>query len=329
MDPTADIDSPALIWPLINAHVVARCVHVVAELGVADALGQEPMDARSLAASTGADADALHRMLRLLSAHGVFAASDGGFVHTAASRQLREDAPGSARPYARMIGTTCWRGLSELLYSARTGEPKMGWQELVDHFAANLDEASMFNSAMASKAAAVVPAVVKAFDFSPFGTVADVGGGRGHLLQAILDAHPDTAGVLFELPHVIADAGDVASERLRLVGGDFFNDELPPADAYVLMEVLHDWADEPAAQILRTVRRAASPGAKLIVVETLVAEDATPDHGKVLDIIMLTVTGGRERTESQYTALLAANGFRFEGVVPTSTAYAVLEATAV
>ena len=329
MSTTADIESPAVIWPLINAHVVARCVHVVAELGVADALGDEPADAAALAEKIGADADALHRMMRLLSAHGVFAATDDGFVHTAASRQLREDEPGSARPYARMIGTVAWRGLSELLVAARTGRPKMSWQELVDHFALHPEEASLFNAAMASKAAAVVPAVVAAFDFSPYGLVADIGGGRGHLLQAILQANPDASGVLFERPHAIDDAADVASERLRLVAGDFFTDELPAADAYLLMEVLHDWSDEQATRILQAIRRAASPGAKLVVVETLVAEDATPDHGKVLDIIMLSVTGGRERTESQYAALLAANGFRFERVIPTPTGYSVLEATAV
>ena len=329
MSATVGIEPPAVIWPLINAHVVARCVHVVAELGVADALGDEPADAATLAALTQADPDALHRMLRLLSAHGVFAATDDGFVHTAASRQLREDEPGSARPYARMIGTLGWRGLSELLVAAQTGQPKMSWQELMDHFAQHPEEASLFHSAMASKAAAVVPAVVAAFDFSPYRVVADIGGGRGHLLQAVLDANPDATGVLFELPHAIDDAADVATHRLRLVAGDFFEDELPAADAYVLMEVLHDWSDERATRILQAIRRAASPGAKLVVVETLVAEDATPDHGKVLDIIMLSVTGGRERTESQYAELLDANGFRIGGVVPTPTGYAVLEATAV
>jgi SAM-dependent methyltransferase len=200
---------------------------------------------------------------------------------------------------------------------------------MMAHFAEHPDEAALFSQAMVDKSAGVVPAVVEAYDFSTFATVVDVGGGTGRLLSAILEHAPEATGVLFELPHVIADAGAAASDRLRLVGGDFFVDPLPVANAYVLMEVLHDWADEDAARILTAVRRAAAPGAHLIVVEVLVPETPGPDHSKVLDIIMLALTGGRERTSDEYEKLLADAGFDLKRVVPTGSSYFVVEAVAV
>jgi len=175
-------------------------------------------------------------------------------------------------------------------------------------------------------AAAVVPAVVEAYDFSSFATVADIGGGRGHLLQAILDRVPTASGVLFDLPHVITDASGVASEQLRLTAGDFFRDQLPVADAYILMEVIHDWADGEATKILSAVRRAAPRHARVLVIEALVSESPGPQFGKMLDIIMLAVTGGRERTRAEYEGLLASTGFRLERIIQTASQYSLVEA---
>ena len=320
---------PQVVWALINSHVVSRCIHVIADFGVADALDSEPASAEELAERTGMNADALARMLRLLSAHGLFAGHGEGYVHTPESRLLRSDHPYSLRSFARMIGTSSWKAFTELAHPARTGRPALGWQAMMEHFAEHPDEAALFNEAMVDKAAGVVPAVVQAYDFSPFATIVDVGGGRGHLLSAILERVPQAVGVLFELPHVIADAADAASDRLQLVAGDFFADPLPAADAYVLMEVLHDWGDEDAARILAAVRRAAAPGSRLLVVEVLVPDTPGPDHSKLLDIIMLAVTGGRERTREEYEQLLANAGFKLEGVVPTRSTYFVVDATAV
>ena len=329
MSTTEEMPDPLAVWTLINSHVVSRCIHVIADFGIPDALDGEPATAEELAARTGMDADALARMLRLLSAHGLFAGGPAGYVHTPRSELLRSDHPQSLRSFARMIGTSAWAAFTELAQPARTGRPAFGWQAMMAHFAEHPDEAALFSQAMVDKSAAVVPAVVEAFDFSTFATVVDVGGGTGRLLSAILEQAPEATGVLFELPHVIADAGAAASDRLRLVGGDFFADPLPVADAYVLMEVLHDWADEDAARILTAVRRAAAPGARLIVVEVLVPETPGPDHSKVLDIIMLAVTGGRERTRDQYEKLLADAGFELERVVPTRSSYFIVEAVAV
>lgn len=326
---TEEMPDPLAVLTLINSHVVARCIHVIADFGVPDALDGEPVSADELAALTGMDADALARMLRLLSAHGLFAGGPDGYVHTPRSELLRSDHPQSLRSFARVIGTSSWAAFTELAQPALTGRPAFGWQAMMAHFAEHPDEAALFSQAMVDKSAAVVPAVVEAYDFSTFATVVDVGGGTGRLLAAVLEQGPEATGVLFELPHVIADAGDTASDRLRLVAGDFFADPLPVADAYILMEVLHDWSDNDAARILTAVRRAAAPGARLIIVEVLVPDSLGPDHSKVVDIIMLAVTGGRERTRDQYEKLLAETGFDLQRVMPTRSSYFIVEATAV
>ena len=312
---------------LVNSHAVARCLHLVAELGVADVLQDQPTTAAELARRTGADADALNRILRLLAAHAVFAAETTGYVHTAASRLLRGDHPKSLRSFARMMGMpVIWNGFTELGKAARTGAPALGWSELLDYFSSHPGEARLFNEAMVGKSGAIIPAVVEAYDFRPFKTIADIGGGRGHLLQAILERSPTTTGVLFELPHVVVDSAQIASSRLRLETGDFFTDPLPPADGYLLMEVIHDWADDRAAEILAAIRRAAPSHAKLLIIETVVSDAPGPQFGKTLDVIMLAITGGRERTASEYQALIDAAGFRFSRVIQTRSQHSVIEA---
>jgi hypothetical protein len=221
-----------------------------------------------------------------------------------------------------------WNDFTELGRAATTGNPALDWAGLVAHFATHPEEARLFNQAMVAKASAVVPAVLAAYDFTPFKIVADIGGGRGHLLQAVLARVPSATGVLFELPHVLADAAQVASPRLRLQAGDFFTDPLPVADAYLLMEIIHDWTDEDAGRILAAVRRAAPSGARLLIVEAVISAEPGPQFGLVLDIIMLAVTGGRERTPSEYETLLERAGFRLVGIVPTPSQYSVVEAIA-
>jgi hypothetical protein len=327
------LDQPApvqILTELAHGHIAARCLHLIADFGVADVLGDRPATAADLAARTGTNADALDRMLRLLAAHGVFAREPAGYVHTAASRLLRGEGAQSLRSYVRMIGMPAiWRGFTDLGHAAKTGGPAVDWASLIAYFAAHPDESSLFNEAMMGKSLAVVPAVVAAYDFKRFATIADIGGGRGHLLQAILDNTPNASGVLFELPHVIADAREVASPRLRLMAGDFFTDGLPAVDAYILMEVLHDWADTDAKQILAGVRRAAPKHAHLLIVESLVSASPGPHFGNTLDIIMLAVTGGRERTRAEYERLLADTGFHLERIIATPTRYDIVEAVAV
>jgi hypothetical protein len=322
-------DPADLVADLAKAHIAARCLHVIADCGAADAVGSEGATPAEIAAHTGLDGNAVDRMLRLLAAHGIFVrGADGRYSHTPASRLLRSDETRSLRSYVRMTGMPAfWDRFTELGRTARSGQRQPDMASLVEYFAAHGDEAAIFNAAMVSKSHAVLPAVAAAYDFGSFATVADIGGGRGHLLKLILERVPNVHGILFERPHVIADTEP--APRLALAGGNFFVDALPAAELYLLMDLLHDWDDTDAARILTAVRRAARPRARVLIVETLVPETPGPHFGKTLDIIMLAVTGGRERTEAQHAALLAANGFVLTRVLPTASQYSLVEAEAV
>jgi hypothetical protein len=316
----------AVVTDLAKAHIAARCLHVVADFGVADAFDTGVASAADIAAHAGLHPDALDRILRLLAAHGVFEQRPNGYAHNEPSRLLRSDHPRSLRLYVRMTGMPgFWDRFTELHHAAASGRPAVGWPGLLERLAAHPEEGSIFNAAMIAKSRRAVQAVADAYDWSAFRTIADVGGGRGHLLAAILERAPEAAGILFELPQVVADTKP--APRMQIVTGDFFADTLPAADAYLLMDLLHDWVDSDAARILEAVRRAAPPHARLLIVETLVSDAPGPHLGKTLDIIMLAVTGGRERTPSQYEALLAASGFRLERIARVDSEYSLLEAT--
>jgi O-methyltransferase domain len=328
----ADRSAAEHLWGLANGGIVARCLHVVADLAVADRIADTPVRVRALAEACGADADALDRRLRLLSVHGVFARRLDGYGHTAASRLLRSDAGRTMRPYARMTGMPLfWAGVSGLERSARTGRPVLDavdstglWAYLRDR----PDEARLFDHAMTAKSRAAVDGVVAAYDFGRFATIVDVGGGRGHLLRAVLDAAPSAAGVLFDVPDVI-EGLDVGHPRMTAAPGDFFRGPLPPADAYVLMDILHDWPDGQCETILRTVRRAASPGSTLLVVESIVPDGQVDARTATLDVIMLAISGGRERTAEELRPLLGRAGFALDRVLDTPGPVRIAEARAV
>jgi C-methyltransferase len=318
-----------LVWTLATGAVTARCLQVVSELGVADALGPEPVGVDVLAARCGVDADALDRVLHLLADQGVFVRNAGGYGQSAASELLRSDHPMSMRAFPRMMGSPMvWDAFGLLAHSVRTGSPGMAEVEprgMWAYFETRPEEARIFGEAMTAKAAADVVAVLAAYDFSGVGVLADIGGGRGHLLRAALDAAPHARGVLVDLPGVIEQL-DVVHERLEPLAADFFFDPLPRADAYLLMEVLHDWPDREAEAILTAIRRAASPGARVLVIEHILEDDRPDTRGHILDVIMLAVAGGRERTVSELTTLLARAGFGATTIYPTQGPMRILEA---
>jgi hypothetical protein len=321
---------PQMLWGMINSNVLARCVQVIAEYGVADALTERPMTAAELAAQTGMNEDALRRMLRLLSAHEVFTQEGNVYRHTPASELLRTDHRHSMRSFARMMNLPIFmKSFAGLTETAKTGQPVIDFAGFMEYFAANPEESSIFNQAMSDKSRNIIPAVLDAYDFSSFGVIADVGGGRGHLLSGILEKTPAASGVLFDLPHVVQETTAHESGRLKLQPGDFFADALPTADAYLLMEVIHDWNDEDSARILAAIRRAAPSHARLLIVEAIVSESSEADFSKVLDVIMLAVTGGRERTPSEYRDLLSRAGFELKRIIPTPSQYSIIEAVVI
>lgn len=322
--------SPETLLQLAFGHTGARALHVVAELGVADHLDDEPRDAKALAGDLGADPDALHRLLRLLETHGVFARETAGaWTHTPTSRLLRSDHPMSVRAFARMAGTAFgWDSFTGLEHSARTGEPGIcllepkGWTAYLQ---AHQDEATVFQQAMTAKGHDDIQAALAAYDFSQHRRVVDVAGGHGHLVHAVLAAHAGVHGVLFDLPEVARQVQP--QERLEVVAGDFFRDALPTGDAYVLMNVIHDWDDAASKRILEAVAAAGRPAAAtVLLLEVLMPEGPAPHWAKALDIVMLAVTGGRERSLPEYDALLTAAGLELVGVTPTATPFSLVQA---
>ena len=201
------------------------------------------------------------------------------------------------------------------------------WKYLSEH----PQEARLFDEAMTGKATGQIAGVLASYDFSAFETIADVGGGRGHLLAAVLQATPRAHGVLFDLPHVTAaaQAAGVGSERLQVQPGDFFSDTLPSADCYLIMQVIHDWDDSKAARILAGIRKAAATGTKLLLIECIVPEDSKPSWTKMLDLQMLTLLSGKERTQHEYAELLRAAGFRLDRAIDVGLSTSILESVAV
>jgi hypothetical protein len=327
----ADESNPAqTVLNLAVAYWASRCLHLVAELGVADALGDEPQTAEVLARACGAKPQALHRVLRALANHGVFDHDGERFAHNAASRTLRTDAAGSMRSLARMMGLKVhWDAYGELEFALRTGQPsitKVAAGGLFAYLRSHSDEARLFHEAMAGKSFAQVGPVLEAYDFRGFATIGDIGGGLGHLLYAVLERVPEARGVLFDLPDVIARAREHANPHVTYVGGDFFKDPIPRCDAYMMMTVLHDWSDDEAVAILKNLKAGAPRAAKLLVIDGVVQPTARNDTVLDVDIEMLVMTTGRERTLVEWSAVLSLAGFRLTRVIPAGAWSSIVEA---
>jgi hypothetical protein len=324
-----DTTPPEVILGLSSAYLAARALHVVAELGVADALDTRPRTVEDVARDVHARPDGLDRLLRLLEAHGLFTCDESGqWSHTESSRWLAADHPMSLRAFARMMGLPMsWSAVTALEHTLRTGEPGIRTLDprgVFGYLDAHPDEQAVFQQAMTAKAHGDVAAVLTAYDFSGHHRITDVGGGRGHLLAAVLAAHPQLTGVLFELPAVATEVTPMPG--LDVVAGDFFTDPLPASDTYVLMDVIHDWDDAQAAAILRAVADAGhGAAATVLLVETVLPEGPERHWAKTLDVLMLAVTGGRQRTVAGYEALLDAAGIDLVRVVPTATPFSILE----
>jgi hypothetical protein len=330
-----ETESVMKLMEISAGYWLPRALHVVADLGVADALDDEPRSAAYLAGQVGSDAGALDRLLRLLASHGVFDRRDGKYAHNTLSRALRGDHPHSMRAYVRLVGLPIfWQSWGALEQVVRSGKPAVN--DIFAYFKDHLQELEIFDAGMKSKAHSAIPPVVAAYDFSPFGTIGDIGGGQGHLVEAILKSSQNSRGILFDQPHVIGrvKADETIGDRLTAQGGDFFRGPLPCCDAYLLMEVLHDWTDAQSQQILQQIRSVATDAAKLLVVETVLPDENSwaggngKHFGNHLDINMMVLTGGRERTLDEFARLFAASGWQLSRLIPTPGPYSIVEAVA-
>ncbi len=329
----------AVMLQMISGFWISQMVLVAAKLGLADQLKDQPKTAAELAQATGTHAPSLYRVLRALVSVGVFTEdTQGRFASTPVAETLRHDAPGSLRAFAMAeLGQEHFVAWGNLLHSVRTGEIAFDnhfGQPIWEYYATHPEDAEVFNDAMTGLTEMVNAAVISAYDFSGFRKVVDIGGGHGALIAAILKANPATRGVLFDLPHVTEGAtallaAEGVNDRCEIASDDFFKAVTEGGDAYVMKFIIHDWDDEKSVTIMKNIHRAMADGGKLILVEQIVPEDNSPTFAKFIDINMLVITGGRERTEKEFAELFTAAGFRLTRVVPTESPFCVIEAVRV
>jgi hypothetical protein len=315
---------------------VARSVSVAAKLRLADQIGDGPgKSVDELAAATKTHAPSLYRLMRGLAGAGFFAEGPGRrFSNTPLSDVMRSGAPGSMRASAEsIIGGGHWRAWGDLEHSVRTGEIAFDHAHGTDvwgFFSKNQDEQRTFNEAMTEFTKLFNPAIVKAYDFSKAGTLADIGGGHGALLMSVLKENPSVRGILFDQPHVVEGAAAPVKDaglagRCHLVGGNFF-ESVPAADTYMMKMIIHDWNDERSGVILRNVHRASKPGARLLVMDTVVpARNDEPSLARLMDLNMLVMTGGKERTEAEFRELFDRSGFNLVKVHATEGPMGIVE----
>ena len=325
------------VLQVIAGFWLSRCVYIAAKLGLADLLQDGSKTPAELAVLTGTHAPALYRVLRALASNGWLQEdSDGRFGMTALTAGLQTGAPGSLRALATTeLGEEHYPAWGNLLFSVRTGELAFddvfgmpNWQ----YWAGHPEHADIFNRAMSEMTAIIEPAVLSICDFTGAKTIVDVGGGRGTLISSILRAYPDARGIVVDLPHVIEQGRQLIAtnglqDRCELVGGDFFKQVPSGGDVYLLKWVIHDWDDAKATAILKNCHAAMPAHARLLLIEAPLPPANDPSLHKLMDVNMLVMTGGRERTEAEYRTLLDAAGFELTRVTVTPLELGVLEAS--
>jgi hypothetical protein len=327
------------LMAVVRGYQRSRAVTVAAELGIADLLSGGPRAVEDLAAETSTDTSSLYRLLRALAALGVFVEHpDRQFELSAMGDFLRRDHPLSLDPAARMFGADYqWRAWGELRHSVETGENAavhaLG-TDVWDYRRLHPEHGEIFDATMRTLSAGDNAGVLAAHDFGRYRLIADVGGGTGAVLAAVLAAHADIRGILFDQPHVIANADVVlraagVADRATAVPGDFFDVVPAGADAYLLVRILHDWPDAEALRIVRNVHAAMGPDATLVIVDSVLGPPNEDPLAKFLDLMMLVSAGGHERTEEEWRALLADGGFELVSARRATPTRHVIEAAPV
>jgi hypothetical protein len=329
-------DPSQYVFQIATGYVASTALYVAARLQIADRLANGPRAAEDLANEAGVHPDALYRVLRALASVGVFEeVSPRVFANNAPSATMTSSYPASTFPMALWISDPFHlRVYAEVMHTMVTGETaveKATGVPVFEYFPRNPELSEIFNNAMTAFSAFVVPAVLDAYDFAGIGRMVDVAGGHGQLLMSILRKYPDMQGVLFDMDHVIAGAipriGAAGLEsRVTTQTGDFFAAVPQGGDAYIMKHIIHDWDDERATRILRNIRAAMNRGGRVLLVESVIPPGNVPDFGKLLDLEMMLLPGGRERTEQEFRDLFAAAGFELTRVIPTQSPLSVIEA---
>ncbi len=321
---------------MITSYWLSQMLGAVARLGIPDQIAREPKTGEQVAKAVGVSADAAHRLLRALASVGVFGLlEDGRFSLTPLGETLRANVPGSVRDFAiAETDAAHWQPWGRFLDSIKSGRPiikgTLG-MELWEWYGQHPEDARSFSSAMGNLSQMVAAELVWLVDFSNVQKVLDVGGANGVLLAAILHANPKLSGILFDLPHVIEAAKPVIEsegliDRCELISGDFFKEVPSGAGVHVLKHIIHDWDDERAVRILSNCQRALRPNGRLLLVEMVIPADNAPGPVQFIDLNMLVLLGGRERSEAEFAALLKKAGFKPPRTIRTQSPFVVIEA---
>jgi hypothetical protein len=326
---------PPVLFQMATAYWLSQAIYVAAKLGVADLLEAGPQSCAVLATATGSDAPSLYRMLRALSSVGIFShVGESDFALSRLANSLRTHVPGSLKALVITMGEIHYQACGELLHSVRTGSTAFNHvfgASLFDYLQQNADAADAFNRGMTDVSSLLAHAVLLAYDFSGISSLVDVGGGEGRFLRRILELNPGMTGIVFDLPKTVESANrvqtDTDNERCSYIAGTFFESVPDGADAYLLCGVLHDWDDDCAITVLGNCRRAATKkNGRVLIVDAIVPDTNSASFSKLLDLNMMVMTGGRERTKAEWCSLLDAADYRLTRIIPTMAPQSVIEA---
>ncbi|MEZ5343962.1 MAG: methyltransferase [Pyrinomonadaceae bacterium] len=332
----AQISPVETMLQMMSGFWVSRGIYVAAKLGISDHLHSGEKSAAELADLTDTNPDALYRVLRMLAMVGIYSQDEESrFSLTPLSELLLSDIPGSLRFGAiAEMGEIHYESWGNLMHSVKTGEiafdNKFG-MNVWEYFEQDREKAANFNKYMSNNAVQLNDAVSSGYDFSEAKTIVDVAGGFGGMISAVLLENPKLEGILFDAPSVIEGGKEFLaekglSERCETIGGDFFEAVPEGGDIYTMRWIIHDWDEKRSLKILENIRRVIPEHGKLLLVESIVPEDSQPHFSKFMDLIMLTMTGGRERTKKEYESLLKKAGFRVERIIETESFISIIEA---
>ncbi len=327
------------VMRVIAGYWLSQAGYVAARLKIADAVGNGNTALGEIAQATGTRPDSLKRTMRALTSHGFFHQDEtGAFFQTPLSETLRSGRPESMRAIAEAeLGHDHYQSWGELESCLREGgtafERKYG-MPVWHYYAKHPELEALFGEAMSNLTDIANKGIVHSYEFAPFSFAIDIGGGHGGLLSSVLERHPQARGMIFDLPTVIDEAatGDAVARhrgRLETSAGDFFEKVPSGGDLYLLKFILHDWNDDQCVTILSNIRKAMSPSGRLAVIEIVLPERSEPHVGPLIDLNMMVMTGGRERTKGEYGTLLSRAGFRLQNTVGTKSPFSVIEAVPV
>jgi hypothetical protein len=320
---------------MATGYWVSQAIYVAAKLGIADLLKDGPQSCVALATATGADTASLFRLMRALASVGVFShVRRDCFALSRLAESLQTDTPGSLKKMVMTIGEIHYQACGNLLHSIQTGSPAFNnvfGTSLFDYLQHNADAADTFNQGMTNLSSMLAYAVLMAYDFTGVSSIVDIGGGEGTLLRKILELNPEMRGTVLDMPATIETTTQDLDDktcvgRCSYVAGDFFDSVPEGADAYLLCGVIHDWDDDQAVTILGNCRRAMAKNGRVLLVDMVVPENDATCFGKLLDLNMLVMNGGRERTKAEFRALLDAADYKLTRIVPTMAPQSVIEA---